>query len=212
MSADAKQHKTITFLDLPPELRNQVYKHALVTADPIELDSGLATSAGSQNTSACCHLLRKHNPHYLCTGCQLKLRRSICTLVAEPALTRVSRVLRHETLPIYYGANRFSFQAPHNNSDGVIWYLGRAIKKWLLTLGKEKRSMIKEMYVWGLRVQLWQVKMRSWRPFSLGEEVSLKEATALEKTSVGRAFTTEVLDEGWFAVWKVRFGSCETDG
>ena len=75
-----------TLLGLPAEIRNEIFKLALVSSTPL--------FASIRQ--------RKRLPYPL-----------------PPNLARVSRQARHEAIPIYFGANTFRFEQPHQAGN---WY------------------------------------------------------------------------------------------
>lgn len=75
----AASRRRISFLDLPPELRDQIYEAALVEKK-------------------------------VCTGRPGQK-------FAQPALTRVSRQIREEALPVFYGMNAFQFEMSWTGVD-----------------------------------------------------------------------------------------------
>lgn len=76
--ADLSEHQQPSaFERLPAELRNRIYHLALVEDEPIEVTDNFGL------------ILKPYAPSH------------------QPALTRTSRQIRSETLPIYYGENAF---------------------------------------------------------------------------------------------------------
>ena len=101
---------TSPFIELPAELRNRIYEFAVIESDPIDL------------IVCCC----KHCPHM--------------AIVVQPAVTRASRQLREESLPIFYGQNLFLGQAYEG-------YVPAKMIRWLRAIGAQNRSHIKNLYV-----------------------------------------------------------------
>ena len=93
-------------LDIPPELRLQIYHHTLIKPHPYDIGQVA---------------------HFILD------KRSICAQLAQPGLTRTNRVLRRETLPIFYGEN--AFDAPSFPHEGV--------RDWLLAMGPANRCLLK---------------------------------------------------------------------
>lgn len=127
-SAKVSQAKT-TFLTLPPEIRNVIYTYALyhldngiisspTSPDPpsfsLSVTSRIQTQNSARNGSLVSQTLLApteveddeddddlSRPHEQCTH--------ECLL--QPAITRVSRLLRTEALPVFYNVNTFEFDA-----------------------------------------------------------------------------------------------------
>ncbi|KAK8103653.1 uncharacterized protein PG998_010686 [Apiospora kogelbergensis] len=102
----APNQNSFPFLDLPPELRNEVYYFAL----------------GEPETSA--------DPYGPTT----------CTALAPPAITRTNRQLRAETLPFYYGQNRFAIPLPFPGADPAA-----AFERWCAVFGPHFRFFTKSL-------------------------------------------------------------------
>lgn len=64
--------------------------------------------------------------------------------MAQPPLTRTCRAIREETLPIFYGLNRFVIKAYADN-DGLLARL------WLTAIGAKNRSMLRRLLAVGGR-------------------------------------------------------------
>lgn len=80
-----------SLLDLPAELQNAIYHEVLVCSNPIRLEPRHSFGHDQFTES-----LKESTYTYLCES-------------KHRALTQTSRQLRAETLPIFYGANRFCF-------------------------------------------------------------------------------------------------------
>ncbi|KAK3070140.1 hypothetical protein LTR53_010971 [Teratosphaeriaceae sp. CCFEE 6253] len=72
-------------LRLPPELRNRIYEYVLIVETPIS----------------------RNLPPRSWWGTEAHILRDFATAVRQPPLTRTCRVMRSETIPIFYGANTF---------------------------------------------------------------------------------------------------------
>ncbi|KAK3116245.1 hypothetical protein LTR53_003616 [Teratosphaeriaceae sp. CCFEE 6253] len=72
-------------LRLPPELRNHIYEYVLIVETPIS----------------------RNLPPRSWWGTEAHILRQFATAVRQPPLTRTCRVIRSETIPIFYGANTF---------------------------------------------------------------------------------------------------------
>lgn len=93
MPAQPLATNAISFMDLPPELRNNICKMVLTqTVD-----------------------------HFLCS-CETTTK-SMETIRQQPALTRVSKAIRAETLPVFYGSNTFRvcMIVPSARQASLLW-------------------------------------------------------------------------------------------
>lgn len=89
---------SLTFLDLPPEIRNIIYTLAL-------------TESGDNSISIC-----RGSSH-----------------LSEPALTRTCNQIRQESLPVFYGTNRF-----FDHLSGALYAV-----QWLQSIGVAHRHLLR---------------------------------------------------------------------
>ena len=77
---------------------------------------------------------------------------------AQPAITRVCRAIRRETLPVYYGANVFAVEIPMTRvtcvlvHGEILWGKGFALElkdasKWLRDIGPSNRELLRQLHV-----------------------------------------------------------------
>lgn len=101
----------VTFLDLPPEIRNRVYFYT---------DELFARVVGSYEracwsiTNATIFKTYMHDPHRIhSNGCNSHLRNGF-DFPPQPAISRTCRKVRAETLAIFYGSNSFTIMDRYN--------------------------------------------------------------------------------------------------
>lgn len=103
-----KERQTISFLDLPGEIRTQIYKLALVF-DGIEIETRLnhlthIVSCGDQQN--------KRNKHW-CPWCPGHYRTWSKTVRPALGLLRLNKQINAEAASIFYGHNEFRFTSPN---------------------------------------------------------------------------------------------------
>lgn len=103
-------------MDLPAEIRNRIYEIALLRD---ERDMDYRTYVFSQRST---------------------LYKSLKTAFKQPALTRVSKAVRHESLPIFYGRNTFTVN--------LVSIRRNMIMGWLESIGATNRTMLKNCRTW----------------------------------------------------------------
>lgn len=183
-----------TFLSLPAELRNEIYKLSgylevrqgdEVTSDgrcPIpdyhgDIDHCPLCSGCSQDRSQCllCFELSEsgkelslwvnRNSNYTITGLKadggkkwsvrhkyvshlsyrnetaVKHGHHIKNRVEQPALTKVSKEVRNDTLPIFYGSHSFLLTLFDRDADIA------SIFKWFRKIGKENAALLREVKI-----------------------------------------------------------------
>jgi hypothetical protein len=121
--------------DLPAELRNQIYELCLLRHDG-SFQVGKVTRDGptqflfsKQPAGRNAPIFHHQSPHP--TGTSVLFMALTNFSVSEPAVLRVSRATRHETLPMFYGANTFRLHLP------IFWQSGYCI---LATNGGKHRD------------------------------------------------------------------------
>lgn len=145
--AQSKRH--ISFLSLPPEQRNQIYELALVPQQK--------SQAGVDDSTAI-YIGRPITGHRLIGSFGDENERFQLTEWAkQPAITRVSRQLRMETLPMYYGLNEFFTKilnrglnwapVPQDNDPIEQWADMDHLFAWLGTMGQANRDLVKRLTV-----------------------------------------------------------------
>lgn len=97
--------RALSFLDLPAELRNQIYSymeslHADLCKDPPTTYRRRRIADGGNTTCSDGAWWAHYAPTSLSGG---------IAFPTQPPITRVCRQIRNETLPIFYGANDFVF-------------------------------------------------------------------------------------------------------
>ncbi|KAK5705564.1 hypothetical protein LTR97_002683 [Elasticomyces elasticus] len=113
--------RPLQLLELPAEIRNRIYEYAVKLYDTQRKDI-IRMGAGKS-------MYFDSNP------------------AAQPAITRVSRQLRKDTLSMFYNVNDFAVQAlPINAAD--IRDGSSQVCRWLRCIGAEKAHMIKNFTVY----------------------------------------------------------------
>lgn len=171
-----------TFLDLPAELRNHVYELAMLDQTSLDI-----------------------RPSY-----HGKIRLpDLAHQVAQPPITRTCRLVRRDTLPIFYGETLFTFRIhrPQLWKPDDMLTLPQAAGVWLHAIGRQNRAMIRKLFMYG----------RAHHAYALvqAERMEVEEGTAIViarlDEPVGNAHTllwraNVGLDVGIDAVWRVKFG------
>ena len=133
--ADGNSKKLATFLDLPAELRNTIYHHALVPQTPIELAPMLSSDFDS-NPSNYCLLHPQAKFHYF-NGEMWHRERYTKVIQPSLALLRVCRQIHQEGSGVYYG-QEFRF----TNSLG--WHI---LYHWLMLIGRRNNRLVTNITV-----------------------------------------------------------------
>lgn len=150
------------FLDLPPELRIQIYQHVLIRNQPTIIGEAYRWS------------LVKH---------------SIGRQLAQPSITRASRLIRNESLPIFYGENMFIARE-------IFWSRRKTVQKWLSAIGLWNRALLKNCLV-------------HYYPY---ERAAAAEVEAALKVEAELGCEVEIVRDdrvprlhGQYEVWRLRF-------
>ena len=61
--------------------------------------------------------------------------------VEQPALTKVSKEVRNDTLPIFYGSHCFMFTLFDRNTESA------SIFKWVRNIGKDSAALLREVKI-----------------------------------------------------------------
>ena len=126
--SDGAISQTIPFTDLPAEVRNGIYTYALVGEQQISIYS-YPEDANRYGLPS--RLMRE------LSGDVLGLQRR----VAQPPITRTSKQIRAETLPIFYGSNEFG-----GYFYGKDLFTAPTTLRWVDMIGTKNRElMIKPM-------------------------------------------------------------------
>ncbi|KAK5705563.1 hypothetical protein LTR97_002682 [Elasticomyces elasticus] len=111
--------RPLQFMDLPPELRNRIHEYAVRYYDQWMTDSGTRN-------------------HEILTA---KWSESYAAM--QPAITKVSRQLRSETLEMFYATNQFVITLDYITSIEVDEGTFKA-SKWLRAIGTVNATHIKD--------------------------------------------------------------------
>lgn len=118
VSAKARQ-ATTTFLTLPPEIRNIIYIYALYHSDNWIISSPIARITSLDKTSRNYAFAAKFVSQAVALrraaeeqdALFVPHKRCSAKCLLQPAITRVCRFIRLESLPVFYGINTFQFDA-----------------------------------------------------------------------------------------------------
>lgn len=140
LAKDRSGVRPVQFLDLPRELRDIIYRYTVRPAD------GLAIYHTAKYWS---HPASRHLSG-ISKDCACK--QWICTrrgcASRQPAITAVSRQLRHESLAMFYAVNEFVFKIE------VVWEHRvwvddlQHLRVWLEAIGVENVSHIRKLVVY----------------------------------------------------------------
>lgn len=144
-------------MTLSPELRDLVYDLALIVDErSVRVIQPLIHSYGYLDKrmmdpslpNAICAFKRtrkRHKTHGTdCRSLQCDYTRPVAT---QPALTRVTRQVRAETLPIFYGKNTFVI-IPNLYFLGLQETLWSIKKGFLSSIGNHNAGLIKQLKLW----------------------------------------------------------------
>lgn len=129
------------FLSLSPELRNRIYELVLIPQDLDE--TGYERGHRTENRAAI-RLGYHYNYSQGATASQN-------AWALQPALTKVCRLIRKETLSVYYGANEFVTEADDRKTHPP-WVneirFPHALR-WLRAIGPENRRLLRTLTIRG---------------------------------------------------------------
>ena len=124
-----------SFLNLPAEIRNAVYETALKDQLQHDKQDDYLRHTGERTVT----LLNALSRQFMST---FKL-----PCPTELALTRACRQIRRETLPMYYGINKFTL---YSYETTFVWsQLQESIqagRRWLTHIGQEKAKMVRKLW------------------------------------------------------------------
>lgn len=112
------------FLDLPPEIRNEIYFHteSLIASLNEETTISVVDYPDEVNMVRWGKWCRRYEP----------VRYRPNRFITQPSITRVSKAVREETLPIFYGANAFIVTDLYwPEADGIQTPFPKIILEWL---------------------------------------------------------------------------------
>lgn len=125
----------MSFMSLSPELRNYIYE---LTAMPANAGDG-----GVNGELAIC--VQRGMVEVDEVGSKRYMLHGFDTdWMKQPAITRVSRQVRAEALPMYYGANTFvAYKGVHEKQT----VLGDQARDWLARIGASHGAIIKHLEI-----------------------------------------------------------------
>ncbi|KAM3416305.1 hypothetical protein BST61_g7911 [Cercospora zeina] len=154
-SGDSIQKKPTGFLDLPAELRNSIYKlsgclelsgcHGWCYPTATGICTALDVQSGAQVmddfSKMTINLSRGPGGFHWDVDATSLEGNYLGAVNHQPLLTRASKQIRAETLPIYYGSLRieFDWHAAHQADSGMF--------RWLRRIGKENAALLNDVEV-----------------------------------------------------------------
>lgn len=123
------------FMTLSAELRNCIYDLCLSPGD--YYDGGVDCGIYDENPLGIC--VQCHS-QYAGSDLEDRLWGEATVWRAQPAITQISRQVRQETLPIYYGVNEFIAYG-EDDPETVV--------KWLKSIGKINAGLVKHFSFYG---------------------------------------------------------------
>lgn len=149
-TADLKMPTESALLSLPPELRNRIWAYAM------------KPSGGQSREPLIIHRSRWYDRRLMSGKSAM-----------QPALTKVNRRIRSESLPMFYGRNILTIE--YDNSGGS----DRALQ-WLKSLGKNAK-FIQELRVNGGKVPYVQHGPFVFREYPVAFQISIHEPSSGSK-------------------------------
>ena len=146
---DFEREGIFAFLKLPAEIRNRIYEVALICDHVTDLRNILVT-APRRNWShmGSSHVMRSRRYSLTDEYTAKNLQR----IIQQPAITRLCREIRQDTLAMFYSQNTFLVDMCGENSYPV-----EATTKWLKGIGSQNRRLLKDLYLDGKDVFLGEV-------------------------------------------------------
>lgn len=138
-------HARANLMTLPSELRNAIYEHLLVAEEGEPGPNGTKLiQIGELKQDV---LDRIDEDENLEDSFRYK---ATTAWIEQPSLTRVSKQLRAETLPIYFGVNTFIINLDYfeTRARGIeIYYSFKNGEKWLRQMGPHNRKLLKDLHI-----------------------------------------------------------------
>ena len=133
--------QTISFTELPAEIRNRIYAYALVRDTPLKFQC--------YHSQVWVNLRGVIQPSLSGTSFEDLVKRLNLLLkervVSQPALTCASKQIRGESLPVFYGANSFEYVLSQYSCSIDGAECGRL--DWLVAIGTQNRLFMQELKV-----------------------------------------------------------------
>ena len=158
---------------LPAQIRNRIYRYALVTEQPMKF----------------------HHAHFDLSGALMEkiaasdgLRSGMMRCVMQPPLTRTCRIIREESLPVFYGAN--TFEAILESGWQVLDSYereprGGRVLQWLKAIGPKIRALILHFRARAVSTEDLTKTVRSFR--KAGVDLGVQQ---IFKKAKGRLYST----------------------
>ena len=137
----------MSFLSLPAELRTRIYE--LVTIPQSDRETNYETGYTFRKQPAirigCRNILGSASRHMQNTPAGRNCR----GWALQPSITRISRQVRTESLPVYYGANEFFFEPYDRKENANTPVEFPYVQRWLKAIGPENRNLLKTVSIRG---------------------------------------------------------------
>ncbi|KAK3629546.1 hypothetical protein LTR56_017975 [Elasticomyces elasticus] len=162
---DARMYESASLLGLPVELREMIWRYALVENEP------LVSYIGK------CVVRSRYGEH------RAKLVRRTTLYPKTPALARVSKMIRWETMPTWYGGNIFAFRVDHDDQDdGEVerWLKARREPVLFFDLKRDRNHTIHNLSKVDLEFQMYSDAAEG--PSSAG--INIRSAVGASKLSL----------------------------
>lgn len=175
--------QTIPFTELPAEIRNRIYTYALVSDGAVKFEcQNLSTN--SKLWAILPPILGNREKRELGKKGNLVIKERI---VSQPALTRMSKQIRAESLPIFYGANSFDYVSIRPSTHGcTVKNAACGRWEWLVAIGTQNRLLLRDLTV------------------DAGAQIGVVEDLKKRMAKVG-AVVNIVRGEGRHCVFRVQF-------
>ncbi|KAK5682210.1 hypothetical protein LTS10_005336 [Elasticomyces elasticus] len=162
---DARMYESASLLGLPVELREMIWRYALVEGEP------LVSYMGERVVRS------RYGEH------RAKLVRQTTLYPETPALARVSKMIRWETMPTWYGENIFAFGVDHEGQDdGEVerWLKARREPVLFFDLQRDRNHTIHNLSKVDLEFQMYSEAAEG--PSSAG--INIRSAVGASKLSL----------------------------
>ncbi|SMR51641.1 unnamed protein product [Zymoseptoria tritici ST99CH_3D1] len=155
--------QTFRLMDLPPEVRTRIYSLAFIAN--IKHGDGIDHHAHDCNTA--CYWAAYHRRNERKTKMFEQKTKNI-TAFRLPALTQVSRQLRVETLPVFFGETNFEIYLYSNFEDRARARRGDSLRT--------PPAQLKKIGILGMRAEV-KTRLRSFKSAALFQDVTFKVAS-----------------------------------
>lgn len=146
----AQETKKLSFLDLPAELRNQIYHNALESSGTQLLRlNDFPLHKGKACTARDCHYARyppRQGWAHVCISCLRRLKARLQAQTAEPALLQAHPTIRAEVMAVWLYYARWFVDSAYFVDVGSKATTG-LVARWLERMGGQRRALVKGVWV-----------------------------------------------------------------